>query len=387
MRALLIEANGSSPSRLHSAIKHAGWRPTVTSCLDTAIDEVTSQPYPLVVMQLKDSDAPRAAEFAARLRAQPGTEETFLLVAQKELPQEAEVLLDAGVDDLVDLNSDDDLLRMRLALIRGRMIRLHRQTAELERVNEVLRDRTLALEDAMQARTRLYTSMNHELRTPISAIMLYQELLLTDALGALTSEQRDALERSHHASRHLLELVCDILDLSKLEAGRLVLHPGEVSLGVLIHDLLGTMLPLTQQYGSSVATEIPPDLPPIRTDAQRVRQILLNLISNAAKFGRSRPIAVRVRMTAADRLIIEVEDRGVGIDLQDRERIFEDFVQVGSPPETGTGLGLSISQRLARLLGGQLTVDSTPGRGSVFRLQLPVAFPHSDVAAPQNAAN
>ncbi len=387
MRALLIEANGSSPSRLQAAIANAGWRPTLASSVDAALGEVSNQLYPLVVMQLGVAGPLDAADFASRLRAQPGSEETFLLVAQEELPRETEVLLSAGVDDLVDLTGSDDLLRMRFALIRARLSRLHKQTAELERVNEVLRDRTLALEDAMQARTRLYTSMNHELRTPISAIMLYQELLLTDALGELTAEQRDALERSHHASRHLLELVCDILDLSKLEAGRLVLHPGEVELRSLIDDLLGTMLPLTRQYGSQVVTEIPATLSPIRTDPQRVRQILLNLISNAAKFGRGRPITVRVVPTGADRLIIEVKDEGIGIALGDRERIFEDFVQVGDPPETGTGLGLSISRRLALLLGGRLTVESVLDTGSTFRLQLPVVFPLHDVAAPQNVAN
>ena len=254
--------------------------------------------------------------------------------------------------------------------------RLHVQAAELERVNSVLRDRTLALEDAMQARTRLYTSMNHELRTPISAIMLYQELLMTGALGGLTADQQQAVERSHTATRHLLELVCDILDLSKLEAGRIVLHPGEICLRQLLDDLMGTMLPLTERYGSRLVLEIPDDVPPLITDAQRVRQILLNLISNAAKFGRARPIAVRCIPRGIGGVVIEVADEGIGIDDADLERIFDDFVQVGSPPETGTGLGLSISRRLANLLEGDLDVESIPGVGSTFRLTLPRAIRH-----------
>lgn len=252
--------------------------------------------------------------------------------------------------------------------------RLHVQTAELERVNSILRERTLALEDAMQARTRLYTSMNHELRTPISAIMLYQELLLTGALGGLTTEQQQALERSHTATRHLLELVCDILDLSKLEAGRLVLHPTEIRLPELMEDLLGTMLPLTERYGSRLVLEVPPDLPQVVTDPQRVRQILLNLVSNAAKFGRGRPIVIRSAASMSGKVVVEVIDEGVGIETADLERIFDDFVQVGSPPETGTGLGLSISRRLATLLDGRLEVESQPGSGSTFRLTLPAAL-------------
>jgi len=252
--------------------------------------------------------------------------------------------------------------------------RLHVQAAELERVNTMLRERTLALEDAMQARSRLYTSMNHELRTPISAIMLYQELLMTGALGGLTPDQLQAVERSHSATRHLLELVCDILDLSKLEAGRLVLHPSEVRLPDLLEDLLGTMLPLVERHGSRLVIDTPMPLPPVVTDAQRVRQILLNLVSNAAKFGRGRPILIRCRTAAAERVEIEVADEGVGIDPADLERIFDDFVQVGSPPETGTGLGLSISRRLATLLDGHLEVESEPGVGSTFRLTLPAAY-------------
>jgi PAS domain S-box-containing protein len=260
--------------------------------------------------------------------------------------------------------------------------RLHVQAAELERVNSMLRERTLALEDAMQARTRLYTSMNHELRTPISAIMLYQELLLTGALGGLTGEQQQAVERSHTATRHLLELVCDILDLSKLEAGRLVLHPCETRLPELLEDLLGTMLPLTERYGSRLLVELPPGLPSVVTDPQRVRQILLNLVSNAAKFGRGRPIVIRGRPSGSATVVIEVADEGIGIASEDLERIFDDFVQVGSPPETGTGLGLSISRRLATLLDGRLEVESVPGVGSTFRLTLPSAFrPEAAMAA------
>jgi PAS domain S-box-containing protein len=249
--------------------------------------------------------------------------------------------------------------------------RLHAQAAELERVNAELRERTEELEQAMQARSRLYTSMNHELRTPISAIMLYQELMMTGALGTLLPEQQQALERSHSATRHLLELVTDILDLSKLEAGRLVLHHAEVELEALLRELMGTMLPLTERYGSQLRLEMEDGSPRLVTDPQRVRQILLNLVSNAAKFGRGLPIVIRCR--ARDEAVeIDVIDQGVGIDPADLERIFDDFVQVGSPPETGTGLGLPISRRLAILLEGSLEVESELQSGSIFRLRLPV---------------
>jgi PAS domain S-box-containing protein len=258
--------------------------------------------------------------------------------------------------------------------------RLRAQATELELVNAALHERTRELETAMQARTRLYTSMNHELRTPISAIMLYQELLLAGALGELTVEQSEAVANSHTAAEHLLELVRDILDLSKIEAGKMEVNPVEVELPALVRDLLATVHPLTQRYGSEIRLESPDGLPPLSTDPQRVRQVLLNLISNAARFGRSRPITIRCRRLSESETAVEVEDQGIGIGEADLQEIFEEFVQVGKIQEGGTGLGLAISRRLARLLDGRLEVESEPGVGSVFRLILPSATPSIPVA-------
>lgn len=247
---------------------------------------------------------------------------------------------------------------------------LRAQAAELERVNAVLRERTLELEAAMQARNRLYTAMNHELRTPITAIMLYQELLLGGALGELATEQAQALERSQNAVRHLMDLVRDVLDLSRLEAGKVSLHPEEVCLPGLVRELLDTVGPLAQRHGSELLLDVEEGIPTLLTDPQRVRQILLNLVSNAAKFGGGKPIVLRCR-TVEGGVSVEVIDRGIGIEELDQERIFEDFVQIGGSPEAGTGLGLAISRRLAGLLQGSLEVQSRLGEGSTFRLVLP----------------
>jgi PAS domain S-box-containing protein len=261
--------------------------------------------------------------------------------------------------------------------------RLRAQATELEVVNAALHERTRELESAMQARTRLYTSMNHELRTPISAIMLYQELLLAGALGELSAEQREAVANSHTAAEHLLELVRDILDLSKIEAGKMEVNPVEVELPTLVRDLLATVHPLTQRYGSEIRLESQEELPRLVTDPQRVRQVLLNLISNAARFGRSRPITIRCRRISEEETAVEVEDQGIGIGDADLQEIFEEFVQVGKIQEGGTGLGLAISRRLARLLDGRLEVESEPDVGSVFRLILPLAAPSIPVPQEQ----
>lgn len=251
---------------------------------------------------------------------------------------------------------------------------LRAQAAELERVNDALRERTAELEAAMQARSRLYSAINHELRTPISSISLYHELLLSGALGEMEPAQREALEQSQTATAHLLDLVTDVLDLSRLEAGRIAINPVRVSLPDLLVEMRATALPLVRRFGAELVLEVDPCCPELVTDPQRVRQILLNLISNAGKFGRGEPVRLRCRCGDGE-VAIEVADSGVGIAPEDLEHVFEDFVQVGGASEGGAGLGLAICRRLATLLGARLEVESEPGRGSTFRLVLPVASP------------
>jgi PAS domain S-box-containing protein len=248
--------------------------------------------------------------------------------------------------------------------------RLRAQAAELERVNAELRERTLELESAMRVRSRLYSSINHELRTPISAISLYHELLLSGALGELARAHREPLEQSQTATLHLLDLVGDVLDLSKLEAGSVTVNLVPVSIPELLTELRATALPLARRYDTDLVLELDPGCDRWVTDPQRLRQILLNLISNASKFGRGHP--VRLRCTVQEgTMVIEVADQGVGIAAKDLESVFEDFVQVGNQRESGAGLGLAICRRLADLLGARLEVESEPDVGSVFRLTIP----------------
>ncbi|HEX6746097.1 MAG TPA: ATP-binding protein [Longimicrobium sp.] len=256
--------------------------------------------------------------------------------------------------------------------LKQQAVSLARTSEELKRVNEQLQARQMELEAAMSARSRFYASMSHELRTPINAILGYSALLLDNIYGPLTPEQARGIERANKAAKHLLELVNDILDLSKIEAGKLELEIQPATFPGVIHDLFVTVRPLADEHGSELALEYAGEPVTVITDPRRVRQILLNLLSNAIKFGEGKPITVACRARDDGGVEVDVTDRGIGIPEDDHEKIFDEFVQLSQPNQhQGTGLGLPISRRLAKLLDGSLTVASRPGEGSTFRLVLP----------------
>jgi signal transduction histidine kinase len=249
-----------------------------------------------------------------------------------------------------------------------------RSAAKLSQMNDELHRRQVALEQAMGARNRFYASMSHELRTPINAVIGYSTLMLDNIYGPLNGKQKEGLQRTLKAARHLLELVNDVLDLSKIEAGKIELSLQPVMFPALIEDLFVTVRPLADEYGSALALDMESEPFNIVSDPRRVRQILLNLLSNAIKFGEGKPIRVVCKQCLDRGVEIEVMDEGVGIANEDMARIFEEFVQVSESKQPGTGLGLPISKRLAQLLDGSLTVCSTPGQGSSFRLTLPASL-------------
>ncbi|MBW3572980.1 MAG: PAS domain S-box protein [Gemmatimonadetes bacterium] len=228
-------------------------------------------------------------------------------------------------------------------------------------------------EQAILSRDRFYAMVSHELRTPVSAVMLYNDLLLSGVYDALTQAQREAVDRSQNSARHLLELINDLLDLSRLEAGRLETRVEDVETAELVESVVDGLSPLALEHGCALTVHVSARPLVVTGDARRVRQILLNLLSNAVKFGQGQPVEVRLG-PADGGVLLEVSDHGPGIPPADLDRIFEEFVQLGEPG-VGTGLGLPIARRLAELQGGTLQVASRPGEGSTFRLFLPGGVP------------
>jgi len=241
------------------------------------------------------------------------------------------------------------------------------QAAEMEEQAE-------KLERAVTERSRFFASMSHELRTPINAVIGYNQLLEVGAYGELTGEQAEAVMRVSRSAQHLLELINDILDISKIEAGKVKIFPEPTDLASLIHETVTTVQIQAAEKGLEIEAALEEGLV-AETDPARVRQILLNLLSNAVKFTDEGRVEVRLQFSDGC-YEIEVRDTGPGIAEEDLERIFEEFEQTHrTQAGAGTGLGLPISKRLAHLLGGELTVRSELDVGSTFRLRLPRRAP------------
>jgi CheY-like chemotaxis protein/two-component sensor histidine kinase len=217
--------------------------------------------------------------------------------------------------------------------------------------------------------------MSHELRTPLNSSLILAKLLADNPQGNLSGEQVKFAESIYSAGNDLLNLINDILDISKVEAGKLEVHLDAVPLAATVETLVRSMQPQAQQKGLRLDMVLAPDLPEhIVSDAQRVGQILKNLVSNACKFTSQGSVTVALRPEAGDRVVFEVQDTGIGIAPDNQDMIFEAFRQADGSTHRkygGTGLGLSISRDLAQLLGGALTVRSTLGEGSTFSLSLP----------------
>jgi PAS domain S-box-containing protein len=256
--------------------------------------------------------------------------------------------------------------------------RIETATEELEERNRQLEWQSRELERAYRLKSQFLASMSHELRTPINALLGYTSLMRDQIYGELNQRQDEALTRMYTASQHLLELVNDILDLAKIEAGKMPVHVEPVNVAQVIRELSHTLEPMVRRKEIEYRLTIDDDLPVLETDQTKVKQIVLNLLSNAVKFTHRGHIAVHARHATPpdgeDGIVIEVADTGIGIRSEDVSKIFEDFRQVDQSSTReygGTGLGLSITKKLLHLLGGTVRVHSAPGEGSVFTIWLP----------------
>ena len=258
----------------------------------------------------------------------------------------------------------------------GLELRVREATSELAHQNELLRRQALALEQASAAKSQFLANVSHEFRTPLNAILGYSLMLMGGFYGQLSEEQSRTVQRIDANSKHLATLINDVLDIERIEAGRMPLQISQFPAQEVVREVMEELQGVIAQSAAAVSVALPEDLPRLKSDRQKLKQILVNLLSNALKYTKEGTVEIiAAHDPAAGRLTLSVRDSGVGIAPEDHTRIFEPFQQakrVITRPQGGTGLGLAISRRLAQMLGGDISVESALGAGSTFTVSIPV---------------
>ena len=331
--------------------------------------------FPLIAMK------GRADEIFLLLRAADGKDIGFLLNAVRR-ERDGRAINDCALMRVEERRKFED------ALVRAKKTaeaaqqeleeanrRYEEQAVELEMQQEEMQTQRRLADEANQAKSKFLAVMSHELRTPLNAIGGYTQLIEMGVHGPLTEEQRTALDRIRRSQMHLLRLINDVLNLSRIEAGRVDYRISDVPLAEVVRTVLPMVEPQMAAKGITSRTVLD-KAPVVRADREKLEQITLNLLTNAAKFTPAGgTVTVRVRDDAVEqRVCLDVEDTGIGISPDMQKEIFEPFVQVSADNRIeGSGLGLAISRELARGMDGDLTVKSVPGEGSVFTVLLPVS--------------
>lgn len=316
-------------------------------------------------------------------------------ITQAQVPRLLEKLSKSAPEDpFEEVERQNQELLKTLADLRTRQEELAQVNRELEDTNRgvvalyaELDERADALRRASDLKTSFLSNMSHEFRTPLNSVLSLSRILLERHDGDLTVEQEKQVFYIRKSAEDLYEMVNDLLDLAKVEAGKVEIHPKEFTVGELFGTLRGMLKPLLQDNSLSLVFEEHQQLPTLFTDDGKLSQILRNFISNALKFTQFGEVRVTAAEAADGMLAFSVADTGIGIAPEDQERIFQEFAQIDSPAQRrvkGTGLGLPLARNLCRLLGGDVMVRSALGLGSTFTAVVPAIYPHGKPA--ENAA-
>ncbi len=297
-------------------------------------------------------------------------------------PQEVAVIAHAFNRMMDTIAERDRELRQQNVLLEQRV---KERTTELA----VARDEALL---ASKTKSEFLANMSHELRTPLNAIIGYSELLEDELATTADPGIRTDLKRISGAGKHLLTLINDILDLSKIEAGKMNLELSKVEVCTLIDEVISTVQPLAKQNGNQLSVNCQAEVTTLHSDPLRLKQVLLNLLSNACKFTENGQIELDIQTINQDQrpwVEFSIHDTGIGLSTEQIGQLFQDFVQVDASPTRkygGTGLGLAISRRICQMMGGDISIKSTPGEGSVFTIRLPTDMAPANEAEPEPVA-
>jgi signal transduction histidine kinase len=336
--------------------------------MEAFVEEIAARRFPL---RFPLSEVQKA--FAAfRALCVPCVTERF----RGEELDHALALLDRTVDRAINVFSDT-YQRLHLEEIRS-------TSDQLAEAHRRLRAQYEEVAEAARIKAQFFANMSHELRSPMNSVIGYTELLLDGIDGPVLPEQRQSLMKILANSRYLLKLINDVLDLSKIEAGRVEVQPRPFDVGELVREAFDAVEPLAFRKRLALRPDVAEGLGVFTADAEKIKQVLINLLSNAVKFTGEGEVVCTARREG-DQLRIEVTDTGIGIGPDDQERIFHKFYQIDSAfgrEHKGTGLGLSLARMLVELMGGHISLESEPGRGSRFTFMVPESRPRPGAEQP-----
>jgi len=367
---LIVDDNKVNRLLLSRSVALLGHRTALAENGRVALDKLRNEPFDLLLL---DIEMPELDGFAVleQLKIDPKLRDLPVIVTSSI----------EGLDNIircVELGAEDYLPKpVNQVLLRARIGAILEKKRLRDQLFDEIQEKNRQLELASQNKSQFVSSMSHELRTPLNAIIGLTEMMVTNAARFGTEKALEPLKRVNAAGAHLLGLINQVLDLSKIEAGKLELNPESVNLAPLIDEVVGTASQLADKNKNRLVVEAEQNLGAVTTDPMRLRQILLNLLSNACKFTKEGEVKLKARRIAngGDWIELAVSDTGIGMTPEQQAKLFAEFTQADSLTARkfgGTGLGLAISRKLARLMGGDVTVASEPGKGSTFTVRLPL---------------
>jgi signal transduction histidine kinase len=384
---LLVDDEARNLDALETILENPGYRLVRAQTANEALMALLNDDFAVIVLDIQMPET-NGFELARIIKQRRATQAIPIIFLTAYFQDEKDVLAgyDTGAVDYLSKPVNSQILKSKVAVF----VDLHRKTralaemnatlaaevVERQRAEKALADKNLELKNANVAKDRFLASISHELRTPLNAIIGFTGILLMHLPGPLNAEQDKQLSVIEGSANHLLSLINDILDLAKIESGKVEIVLEPMSCAELISDVADTLRPLAEQKGLEFRLDLPNDDPVIHTDRRALTQIVLNLTNNAIKYtehGRITLALARRQQDGHAQSEISVSDTGSGIRPEDQARLFQAFTQLdssGRRPE-GTGLGLHLSQKLAGLLGGRIAFASDYGRGSTFTLALP----------------
>jgi len=316
------------------------------------------------------------------------TKKNYEVRALKFYDDEIGRLIDGFNTMLAEIQQRDSALQNANDQLQSRTHELEGEISHRKKAQEELLSAKRAAEDASRAKSAFLANMSHELRTPLNAIIGYSEMIQEEIQESGQIHNVQDVQKIESAGKHLLALINDVLDLSKIEAGKMALHIESFEPAAMVQELVATLQPAIAKNANRIDLELSDDLGAMQSDITKVRQILANLLSNAAKFTDHGTISLNVDRTDSDGqqwIRFRVRDTGIGISPEQQQNLFKEFAQADvsiARKYGGTGLGLAISHRFAQLMGGHMSVESQPGQGSLFAVVLPAQINAEDSAVP-----